>query len=101
MKKSFKAFTFFQLLLPIFAAAIVGGLGSPQGAIAGGFLIAFSEVTVTYAFKRVLGHLLPDTLAPEGLVQLLSTDYKFAVSFAILVIVLLVRPTGLFRGRSV
>jgi branched-chain amino acid transport system permease protein len=101
LDKSFKAFTYFQLLLPIFAAAIVGGLGSPQGAIAGGFLIAFSEVTLTYAFKRVLGHLLPERWAPEGLAQLLSTDYKFAVSFAILVVVLLVRPTGLFRGRSV
>jgi branched-chain amino acid transport system permease protein len=31
----------------------------------------------------------------------MSTDYKFAVSFAILVIVLLFRPTGLFRGKSV
>jgi len=79
----------------------VGGLGSPLGAIAGGFLIAFSEVTVTYAWKRVLGYLLPEGLAPEGLVQLMSTDYKFAVSFAILVIVLLFRPTGLFRGKSV
>jgi branched-chain amino acid transport system permease protein len=38
---------------------------------------------------------------PEGLAQLLSTDYKFAVSFAILVLVLLFRPTGLFKGRSV
>jgi branched-chain amino acid transport system permease protein len=101
LDKSFKAFTYFQLLLPIFAAAIVGGLGSPLGAIAGGFLIAFSEVTVTYAWKRVLGYLLPEGLAPEGLVQLMSTDYKFAVSFAILVIVLLFRPTGLFRGKSV
>jgi branched-chain amino acid transport system permease protein len=101
LDKSFKAFTYFQLLLPIFAAAIVGGLGNPLGAIAGGFLIAFSEVTVTYAWKRVLGYLLPADLAPEGLVQLMSTDYKFAVSFAILVIVLLFRPTGLFRGKSV
>lgn len=101
LDKSFKAFTYFQLLLPIFAAAIVGGLGSPQGAIAGGFLIAFSEITLTYAFKRFLGHLLPESWAPEGLVQLLSTDYKFAVSFAILVAVLLFRPTGLFRGQSV
>jgi len=101
LDKSFKAFTFFQLLLPIFAAAIVGGLGSPLGAIAGGFVVAFSEVALTYAFKRVLGHLLPDALAPEGLIQLLSTDYKFAVSFLILVLVLLVRPTGLFRGQSV
>jgi hypothetical protein len=52
LDKSFRPFTYFQLLLPIFAAAIVGGLGNPLGAIAGGFLIAFSEVTVTYAFRR-------------------------------------------------
>ncbi|KGB82637.1 MAG: branched-chain amino acid ABC transporter permease [Pseudomonadota bacterium] len=101
LDKSFKPFTYFQLLLPIFASAIVGGLGSPVGAIAGGFVIAYSEVTVTYAFKKVLTYLLPESMAPDGLVQLLSTDYKFAVSFAILVIVLLFRPTGLFRGKSV
>lgn len=100
LDKSFKPFTYFQLLLPIFAAAVVGGLGNPVGAIVGGFVIAFSEVTVTYAFKKVLGYLLPETLAPDGLVQLLSTDYKFAVSFAILVIVLLIKPTGLFQGKS-
>jgi len=100
LDKSFKPFTYFQLLLPIFAAAIVGGLGSPLGAIAGGFLIAFSEVTVTYAWKKVLTYILSDTLAPDGLVQLMSTDYKFAVSFVILVIVLLFRPTGLFRGKT-
>jgi len=33
-------------------------------------------------------------------VQLLSTDYKFAVSFSILIIVLLFRPTGLFKGKA-
>jgi branched-chain amino acid transport system permease protein len=100
LDKSFQPFTYMQLLLPIFAAAIVGGLGSPLGAIAGGYLVAFAEVTVTYAYKRVLGHLLPENWMPEGLAQLLSTDYKFAVSFAILVLVLF-RPTGLFKGRSV
>jgi len=42
LDKSFKPFTYLQLLLPIFAAAIVGGLGSPLGAIAGGFVIALS-----------------------------------------------------------
>ncbi len=101
LDKSFKAFTYFQLLLPIFAAAIVGGLGSPLGAIAGGFVIAFSEVTITYAWKKVLTYLMPEPLEPDGLVQLLSTDYKFAVSFAILIIVLLFKPTGLFKGQSV
>ena len=101
LDKSFKPFTYFQLLLPIFAAAIVGGLGSPLGAIAGGFVIAFSEVTITYAWKKVVTYLMPETLEPDGLLQLLGTDYKFAVSFVILVIVLLFRPTGLFKGKSV
>lgn len=101
LDKSFKPFTYFQLLLPIFASAIVGGLGSPIGAIAGGFVIAFAEVTITYPLKKVLGYLLPESLEPDSLVQLLSTDYKFAVSFVILIIVLLFRPTGLFKGQSV
>jgi len=101
LDKSFNPFTYFQLLLPIFAAAIVGGLGNPLGAIVGGFVIAFSEVMVTYAWKKVVTYVLPESLAPEGLVQLMSTDYKFAVSFAILIIVLLFMPTGLFKGKSV
>jgi branched-chain amino acid transport system permease protein len=101
LDKSFKAFTYFQLLLPIFASAIVGGLGSPVGAIAGGFVIAFSEVTITYAWKKVITYVLPEGMGPDGLVQLLSTDYKFAVSFIILLVVLLFRPTGLFKGKSV
>lgn len=100
LDKTFKPFTYFQLLLPIFASAIVGGLGNPLGAIAGGFVIAFSEVTITYAWKKVLKYALPENLEPGSLVQLLSTDYKFAVSFVILVIVLLFRPTGLFKGKA-
>ena len=101
LDKSFKAFTYFQLLLPIFASAVVGGLGNPLGAIAGGFVVAFAEVTITYPLKKVLGYLLPESLEPNSLVQLLSTDYKFAVSFVILIMVLLFRPTGLFKGKSV
>ncbi|WP_299632462.1 branched-chain amino acid ABC transporter permease [uncultured Roseobacter sp.] len=101
LDKSFKPFTYFQLLLPIFASAIVGGLGNPLGAIAGGFVIAFSEVTVTYAWKKVATYVLPESMAPDTLVQLLSTDYKLAVSFVILLIVLLVKPTGLFQGKAV
>ncbi len=101
LDKAFKAFNYFQLLLPIFASAIVGGLGNPLGAIAGGFLVAFSEVGFTYAWKKVATYVLPESLAPDGLMQLLSTDYKFAVSFAILIVVLLFKPTGLFKGKSV
>ena len=98
LDKSFKAFNYFQILLPIFAAAIVGGLGNPLGAVAGGFIVAFSEVAVTYPWKKVANYL---GFQPEGLLQLLSTEYKFAVSFVILIVVLLFRPTGLFRGKSV
>ncbi|NSX55287.1 branched-chain amino acid ABC transporter permease [Parasulfitobacter algicola] len=101
LDKSFKPFTYFQLLLPVFAAAIVGGLGNPIGAIVGGFVIAFSEIMITYAWKKVLVYLMPEMLEPSGLMQLMSTDYKFAVSFVILIIVLLFRPTGLFRGKAV
>ena len=101
LDKSFKPFTYFQLLLPFFAAAIVGGIGKPVGAILGGFVVAFSEVTITYAYKKFLKYLGPDGWAPDGLVQFLSTDYKFAVSFIILVLVLLIRPTGILKGRVI
>ncbi|MTH33974.1 branched-chain amino acid ABC transporter permease [Paracoccus limosus] len=97
LDKSFKAFNYFQILLPIFAASIVGGLGNPLGAVAGGFIVAFSEVAVTYPWKKVAGYL---GYQSDGLLQLLSTEYKFAVSFVILIVVLLFRPTGLFRGKS-
>ena len=100
LDKSFKAFTYFQLLLPIFAAAIVGGVGNPLGAIAGGYVIAFSEIAVTFAYKKVVTYLGPDSFQPDSLVQLLGTDYKIAVSFIILVIVLIVRPTGIFSGKT-
>ncbi|MGK7653893.1 branched-chain amino acid ABC transporter permease [Roseovarius sp. B08] len=101
LDKTYKPFIFLQILLPIFAATILGGIGQPVGAILGAFIVAFSEVMVTYAFKKFLAYLGPADWAPEGLVQLLSTDYKFAVSFIILVAVLLIRPTGIIRGKVI
>jgi len=99
LDKSYKPIIYLNLVLPIFASAIVGGIGSPFGAVVGGYVIAFSEIMVTYAYKKFFKYLLPDNLEPSSLVQLLSTDYKFAVSFTILVIVLLIRPSGIFRGK--
>ena len=99
LDKSFKPFTYFNNMLPIFAAAIVGGIGNPFGAFLGGYVIAFSEILLTYAYKKFFVYLLPESLEPEGLLQLLSTDYKFAVSFSILVVVLLFRPSGIFKGK--
>jgi branched-chain amino acid transport system permease protein/neutral amino acid transport system permease protein len=67
-----------RVLLPIFAAAILGGIGSPYGAIAGGLIIG---------------------LASELSTLVISPAYKSAVAFAILVGMLIVRPEGLFGGR--
>jgi branched-chain amino acid transport system permease protein len=67
----------FEILLPVFAAAIVGGIGRPYGAIAGGMLVG---------------------IATELSTAVLLPAYKPAVAFALLVITLIVRPTGLFAG---
>ena len=61
--------------------------------------IAFSEIFLTYAYKKFFTYVLPESMEPDSLIQLLSTDYKFAVSFSILVIVLLFRPSGIFKGK--
>jgi len=68
-----------QMLLSVFAAVILGGLGNPYGAILGGMIIGLSE-EVSTAF--------------------ISTGYKPAVAFAIMIIMLLVRPTGLLGRRK-
>ena len=99
LDKGYKPFTYFQMLLPIFAATIVGGIGRPQGAILGGFLVAFTEVVVTANYKKVANYVLPDSWEMAGNLQLLGTEYKFGVSFLILLVVLLFRPTGIFKGR--
>ncbi|MEO1133681.1 MAG: branched-chain amino acid ABC transporter permease [Cyanobacteria bacterium J06639_1] len=68
-----------RLLLSIFAAAILGGIGKPYGAIAGGMVVGLSQELSTF---------------------IVSPAYKEAVAFVILVVMLIVRPTGLFGGRS-
>ncbi len=101
LDKGFAPQQYHLLLLPIFASVIVGGIGSPIGAIAGAFLVAFSEILLTYAYKKFLIYLLPLSMHPSSLVQLIGTEYKYAISFVILVIVLLIKPTGLFKGKVI
>ena len=101
LDKSFKPLSYWNNLLPIFAATIVGGIGNPLGAFYGGFVIAFTEIGLTYAYKKFLMYLLPEQLEPSSLVQYISTDYKFAISFAILVVVLIYRPNGIFKGKVI
>ncbi|MEZ5860865.1 MAG: branched-chain amino acid ABC transporter permease [Geminicoccaceae bacterium] len=67
------------LLLACFAAAILGGIGKPMGAIAGGYIIGMMMELSTLV---------------------LPAEYSPVVPFAIMVLLLLVRPTGLFAGRS-
>lgn len=67
-----------HMLLPVFAAAILGGIGRPYGAIAGGMVIGITQEMSTVLW---------------------SPAYKPAVAFGLMVIMLVVRPTGLLGGR--
>ena len=69
----------FDMLLPMFAAAILGGIGSVPGAVLGGLIIGLAEA---------------------GAVQLIGAEWRAAVSFIILMAVLFVRPIGLFGVRE-
>lgn len=66
-----------DLLLPLFAAAILGGIGSVPGAMLAGLIVGIAEATT---------------------VQLVGAQWRAAVAFVILVLILLFRPQGLF-GR--
>jgi branched-chain amino acid transport system permease protein len=91
----------FNIVLPIFAAAIVGGLGQAYGAIAGGFLIGFAETLAIFNWAVLLRPFkdwLPFAIPPD--LAIVPTEYKLTVAFVILVIVLLWRPTGIFKGAS-
>ena len=67
-----------SMLLPMFAAAILGGVGRVEGAVLGGLIVGIAEEMSTL---------------------ILPSEYKAATAFAILLIMLLVRPTGLLRGK--
>jgi branched-chain amino acid transport system permease protein len=69
----------FDLLLPLFAAAILGGIGNVWGAVIGGLIVGLAE---------------------SFTVPLLGAEYRAAGSFAVLIAILLVRPTGLFGARA-
>jgi branched-chain amino acid transport system permease protein len=91
----------FNIVLPIFAAAIVGGLGQSYGAIAGGFLIGFAETLAVFNWAillRPFAGVLPFAVPAD--LSVVPTEYKLTVAFVILVITLLWRPTGIFKGAS-
>lgn len=92
----------FNIILPIFAAAIVGGIGQPYGAIAGGMLVGFTETFAIFNWSvllRPLQPLLPEFIEVPNRIAFVPTEYKIVVPFFILIAVLIWRPTGIFRGR--
>jgi len=92
----------FNLLLPIFAAAIVGGVGHPYGAIVGGFVVGFAETLSIFnwaIFLRPFKDSLPDWYELPAKLTLVPTEYKITVPFFILVVILVWRPTGIFKGK--
>lgn len=74
-----RPFMGFDLLLPLFAAAILGGIGSVPGAVIGGLIVGVAEASA---------------------VQIVGADYRAAIAFLILIAVLLVKPSGLFGART-
>ncbi|MFM2480422.1 branched-chain amino acid ABC transporter permease [Celerinatantimonas sp. YJH-8] len=76
-----------DLLLPVLAAAILGGLGNPVGAVAGAALIGLTEtLATTIDFGALFG----------GDPLYIPLMYVNAISFTVLIVALLVRPHGLF-----
>ncbi len=67
------------LILPMFASVTLGGIGNPYGAIAGAFVIG---------------------LAQELSVPLLGSQYKAGVALLIMVLILFIRPQGIFKGTQ-
>ena len=101
---TFKPDLSFFLLLPIFAAAIVGGVGHPYGAIAGGFVVGFAETLAVFNWAvllRPVAHHFPEWLELPRNLAFVGTEYKIVVPFFILVAILVWRPTGLFKGKVI
>jgi neutral amino acid transport system permease protein len=67
------------LILPMFASVILGGIGNPYGAIAGAFVIGISQ---------------------ELAVPIVGSEYKLAIALLAMVLTLLFKPQGLFKGMG-
>jgi len=86
----------FDIIIPVFCATILGGIGNPYGAMLGALTLAFAENTV---LALDLGPIINfGGWFDVGSIQI-STGYKPAISFMILIIVLLFKPTGILRKK--
>jgi branched-subunit amino acid ABC-type transport system permease component len=82
----------FHILLFVFAAVIVGGLGSPYGAMVGGLVVGIAEALAT-GFLGWLGR--PSVIGLQN-----PTTYSPIAAFLIMILVLLLRPGGLVSGKQ-
>ncbi len=88
------------MILPLFASVILGGIGNPYGAIVGAFVIAIAQ-EVGAGMSQTLGPLYLTLLQNPLLypiMRLMSSEYKIGIALVIMVMVLLFKPQGLFRG---
>jgi neutral amino acid transport system permease protein len=88
------------MILPLFASVILGGIGNPYGAIVGALIIACAQ-EVGAGMSQILGPLYLNLLQIPVLypiVRLMSSDYKIGIALVIMMLVLLFKPQGLFRG---
>jgi branched-subunit amino acid ABC-type transport system permease component len=88
----------FAIIIPVFCATIMGGIGNPYGAMLGALVLGFAENFGLYInFGKILNlgglvHFSRDLYIPTG--------YKPAISFVMLIIVLLIRPRGILGKKK-
>lgn len=86
----------FGIIIEVFAAAILGGIGHPYGAMLGALIVGFTEnVGLAINWAPLLGALGFET----GDFVYIPTGYKAALPFVLLVLTLLIRPRGLLGAR--
>jgi branched-subunit amino acid ABC-type transport system permease component len=86
----------FDIIIPVFCATILGGIGNPYGAMLGALTLALAENLILALDLAPLINL--GGFFNVGSIQI-STGYKPAISFMILIIVLLFKPTGILRKK--
>ncbi len=87
----------FAIIIPVFCAAIMGGIGNPYGAVLGAAIVAFTQnigLSINWApLASALG------LSSTAYLSI-PTGYKEAIPFTLLILILLLRPQGITGGSN-
>jgi branched-subunit amino acid ABC-type transport system permease component len=88
----------FAIIVPVFCATILGGIGNPYGAMLGAMVLGFAENFGLYVnFGPIFG---AGGLFEPPADLYIPTGYKPAISFVILIVVLLIRPRGILGKKK-